>query len=215
MGFFKNYCFLFFLWCLSNSNFALITNQNYKKIEDYEIVSTLISYPKSEVNSTRTKRNILDSNCLKLSLIIKNSVIKLCLIEDNEVFSDIITDTIVTVFKNNKTENFNFNDINITSTVGYVTNKPYSSSVFGYIENHRFYGKINIAYRCYYVERVNKFPEVLQRHHLSDIVEDAIVYERSYQYYEDDFQSYRLSINQRKLESNVFNMRASGKPTKK
>lgn len=166
------YYFLLFSGFIINEIICLILNENNVKFENYFVLSTLIKN-----YSNRSRRNL--ENCFELSLILNDKLVKLCLIESNHLFDDLAENAVVIVQSEDEEKFYDLKDINITHTTGYVIDKPYSSSVAGYIERRRFFGKINIETKCYYVEKINKFPWLLQKFHLNENAEEAVVFERN------------------------------------
>lgn len=187
--------FLFNCW-LINKISSLILNENNVKIENYVVLSTLISNSLQH-ETNRTRRNV--DSCMDLKLILNNNLIRLCLIQRKDIYDDISKNCSVIIQMENNVKMYNLEELNITHTIGYVVDKPYSSSIVGYIEKHRFFGKINLEYRCYYVEKINKFPTLLEKYHLNESSEDAVIYERSFLYDEKEFKTRKFSPYEKEI----------------
>lgn len=174
---------------------GLILNDNSVKIENYFITSTLITSNFKYDRANRTRRDSFskNDNCTELRLNLNDKLLKLCLIQDNNIHEDVSKNCTVIIEMENERKIYKIDDINITHAGGYVIGKPYTSSIIGYIEKSRFFGKINIDYKCYYVEKINKFPSLLNKYRLNETTEDAIVYERSIVYDEKEFKNRKFS----------------------
>lgn len=185
------YLLIIYQWIITiNEIFCFTLNTNKTYIRNYGIQSTLLKNTTQNLN--RTKRNIED--WIELILMIDNKLTKLCLIKDNDLSGSIAENASVFIQKGNENEIFQLTDLNISHIRGYISNKPFTSSVTGYIEKERFFGKINIEHKCYYVERINKFPSLLLKYHLNESTEEAIIYQGNIEYSEKDFQSTQFSV---------------------
>lgn len=169
--------FFTFLSVITSFTFSLILNDNKMVFKKYILTSTLISNYGS--NSSRTKRS--NSACHYLALNINRNLYELCILKNGKLLESIAKNATVIIHQKDVERTLKLCQLKIIFASGYIVNKPYSSSLMGYIENERFFGKIRIDFKCFYVEKVNKFPTLLLKHNLTENTEDAIVFENNFQ----------------------------------
>lgn len=176
IGFTMKFYVILFIF-VTIPTFGLILNDNNVEFKNYVLTSTLISNNAS--NSTRIKRS--KSACHYLALNINKNLYELCILKSGKLLDSMTKNVTVIIHQKDIEKTLKLCQLNIIFASGYIVNKPYSSSLTGYIENERFFGKIRIDFKCFYVEKVNKFPALLLKHNLTENTEDAIVFENNFQ----------------------------------
>lgn len=140
--------------------------------KNYYLLSTKI--PKSNYNTlSREKRDIDTTKCINLKL--PNTSHEICFSIYDSPNNALINNYTTFIICNNKSENhYNFNQLNIKLTKGYVRNKPYTSAFSGYTDDNKLYGRMELDSKVFYIEPLDKFPFFNATH-----IRNAVMYEVS------------------------------------
>lgn len=155
---------------------VLFLNASNIIFKNYTIASTYI--PSLSKNITKYKRS---NDCITLILNVFDEKYKLCinvhdLLEGNEL---ICNETKFFVYGEKSNRTYNVSEACIQEAKGYVMDKPFSSSVYGHIENGKFYGRIQIKSKTFYVEDISKFPSLVNQQNHKGSLNNALIYENS------------------------------------
>lgn len=147
--------------------------------KNYTFASTYI--PSLSNNTTRHRRS---KDCITLILNIYDEQYKLCINIQNlsENNGLIYNETTLFVYHEKSNMTININETCIEEAKGYVMDKPFWSSVNGHIEDGKFYGKIQIQSKTFYVEDISKFPSLINKQNHNNkrsMNNNAIIYENN------------------------------------
>lgn len=169
--------YIFVLFTLSfiklTSSTLIYSPSNPSNFKNYAIISNVLSDTVYEEESTTP-------DCLFLEIFALKEAVTLCItpydIQDNKLFRNTTV-----VLPGEKGRGFNgiqykpLNNFSLVFVRGYVIEKPYTSSLSGFLYGSQFYGKVHIGRRMYFIEPLSKF-KLLSRKY-EDVPEKAVLYE--------------------------------------